>query len=237
MRKIALLAVTLAYFGCGGGGTDPSGGCDDGMQVPPAMRYMPLKEGIKWTYKVTDTGNASVSSKVTTVGAPEKVPGAVKGGVTAFKVTTAKDSSKGVGDQTISWQQDCGLSVARHLERSFNPGETTFNLEEWWDPFKLRLDEHPDHLKVGSYDVTYDEFHQAVGGMRTTQKRSERWTVYSVGQPYTVLGKKYDDCLEIGRRGTDQGATSDKRYWFCKGVGKVKETGGQLEELMAVTGN
>ncbi len=232
MRKIALIAVTLTVFGCESGGGGGGGGpCDDGMKVLPAERYLPLTEGTRWIYKVTDTGNGSITMKTTTVAAPEEIPGSAKEGA-AFKVTTTKTSSKGAGDQSISWQQDCGMSVARHLERSYNPGETTHFLEEWWIPFKLRLDERPDKLKVGSYEVNYDEFHQLVGGMRTTQKRSERWTVVSVGQPLTVLGKRYNDCLDIKRTGTDLGATSMKEYWYCKGVGKVKETGGQLEELM-----
>jgi hypothetical protein len=55
----------------------------------------------------------------------------------------------------------------------------------------------------------------------------------AVDEPVTVPAGTFN-CLRVRRRASQQDG-SDKTYWFAKGVGKVKEVGGQTEELTSVT--
>lgn len=237
---VALIGSLVMMVGCGDGG-DGGGGGSGGMgvlpvvMVDPAMKYMPLKTGVEWTYRVRDVSSNVVSTKKTTVGALEAVPAPGKMTVMAYKVTTTKGTQ--LNDKTESWQEDRGSLTIRHLERSFRPGINVADLEEWWEPFKVRLEEHPDRLKTGTkWTVTYKETHKPAIGGTTTQDRMEEWTVVSASEAVTVPAGTFMNALRVRRRGVDFGATSDKEYWYVRGLGKVKETGGQLEELVSVVG-
>lgn len=233
-----LSALFLGFFlaACGseggnnGGDGGPVAGDDD--PVPLAQRYLPLAAGLSWTYKVIDNGVTSM--KVQTIEAAEAPPIDSKKSVQSFRVKT----TKGVNDQTISWQENRGNQVVRHLERSFPPGGTMYNLQESWEPYKTRLDQRPSKLKAGTtWTVEYVETHQVTGGgAPTTSMRSERWTVMGVNETVTVTAGTYTNCLLLRRQGTDVGAASDKFYWYARGVGKLRETGGQTEELTAFSG-
>jgi len=50
-----------------------------------------------------------------------------------------------------------------------------------------------------------------------------------VGQTVTVPAGTFDNAIVLAR--TSDG--SEKFYWFVAGVGKVKEEGGQTEELVS----
>jgi hypothetical protein len=231
----ALLGASL-FSGCGSesgnNGTDGGGPLPgDDVVVPLAQRYLPLAAGMTWTYKVIDNGVTTM--KVQTVEAIEAPPVASKSSVQAFRVKT----TKGVNDQTVSWQENRGNQVIRHAERSFAPGATTHDLQESWEPYKTRLDQRPSKLKAGTtWTVQYTETHEVLGAPPTTTMRSEKWTVMSVSEPVTVTAGTFKDCLLLRRQGTDTGAASDKFYWYARGVGKLRETGGQTEELTAFSG-
>ena len=47
--------------------------------------------------------------------------------------------------------------------------------------------------------------------------------------PLTVPAGTFT-CLHLHKVGTDD-STAQKDYWFARGVGKIKESGGQTEEL------
>jgi hypothetical protein len=213
----------------GDGGPGPLPG--DDVPTPLDKRYLPLAMGLTWTYRVIDGGIASMKTQV--VEALEAPPVDSKKSVKAFRVKT----TKGANDHTVSWQEPIGNILARHLEQSFAPGSTTPSLTEWWEPYKIRLDMRPSRLQAGVvFNVTYTEYNQVAGGQVTMTVRNEKWSILSTTEPVMAMGMMFKDVLMVRRQGTDAGAASDKTYWYARGVGKLKEVGGQTEDLMAFSG-
>jgi hypothetical protein len=215
--SLALLSLAAAPLaGCGG---------DEPPQNPdanPGDSFLPLVTGATWTYRITDSGTGAVADKTNLVGPLEDV-GGMKAGTMAFKVTTDK-----LDGQTVSWQERMGNLVIRHREQSFDLAGT-MTREEWYDPYKLRLDESPEHVMAGAaaYVQSYNEL---VTGTTMPVAKSETWTVLAVNQSVTVPAGTFE-CLVLRRTGGTGAA--DKTYYFARGVGKVKEEGGQLEELVS----
>ena len=71
-----------------------------------------------------------------------------------------------------------------------------------------------------------------VTGQTATKSKDETWKVEAVDESVTVPAGTFS-ALRV--RKTTSGA-ADKTFWFAKGVGKLKETGEQTEELKAVSG-
>lgn len=224
MKRLASLCwvVVIGCGGSGGGDTpDASGDC------PTTGRFLALSTGRSWTYKVTDTVNHTVAMKTQSVGALEPV--VAHPGVQAFKLTTTKP-----GGSTDSWQEDTGTEVRRHAENDNSGTNTT---TEVYDPYKIRIDESPDHvLANASFTIAYDEIVSANGGPAMTTAKTEDWTIVAVDEMVDVPAGTFC-ALHIHRTSSVGGAVgSTKDFWFTRGVGKVKEVGdGQTEELSSVS--
>jgi hypothetical protein len=213
---LALLAFTT-LLGCGG---------DEPPQNPdanPADGFLPLVTGATWTFRITDPSTGATEDKVNTVGPLEDV-GGLKAGTMAFKITTEK-----LDGSTVSWQAIVGDTVVRHKEQTFDlAGAMT--REEWYDPYKLRIDGSAEHTVQGAtYVQSYNEL---VTGVAMPVAKSETWEVIGVDQPVTVPAGTFNALVVRRTAGAGQ---ADKTYWFVRGVGKVKEDGGQLEELVSYT--
>jgi hypothetical protein len=231
------LGLLISMAACGGG-NDPSADAGAGgtEQEACATSFLPLKTGLKWTYQVTDLTGGRTESKETTVGDLQAVSS--KPSQMAYRIVTRKGST--LADETVSWQQHSGKQLARYQEQSYSPGQggaaPTPTLLEWWDPYKLRLDE--SRLKKGDkWSVTYKEYSRNNGVDAMPRDRNESWEVMGVNVMLTTAAGTYKT-LHVRRVGTDQNATSDKQYWFACGVGKIKESGagGRLEELIKIEG-
>lgn len=245
MIKRSTLAVScvLGMVGCGGGGDDagtidgaidaPGVTVDAAIDAAPAGcpttgRYLPLRTGGTWSYRVTDTANGTITSKTQVVGALENI-GAIHPGVMAYKLTTTKP-----GGTTDSWQEDVGTGVRRHAENDLSGATQT---SERYDPYRTRVDEAAAHLTTGAqWTESYTELVTVTGMPTTTTAKTERWTVVAAEENVTVPAGTYC-ALHLRRVSTVGGAPgSDKEYWFARGVGKIKESGaGQIEELTAAT--
>jgi len=220
---LTLLPVAL-LVGCGStdpGATDGDGGGSSCTLA--AGELLPWKIGNKWTYKIVEAGQQA-PNKVTTIESAEVVggtgPNAAK---MAFKVVT----KKGTDDQTISWQAPDGAKVVRYREQSFGAASTRLELEEHWDPYKLHIDGNEVHMVIGpAWIETYQETKLPTGGQATTATAMDAWKVISECETIQVLDKSYN-ALHVSKQGGDL-----KNYWYVPGVGKVKETGGQTEELI-----
>ncbi len=219
----ALAALALAALGsCG---SEAASAPDTGD--PGLGRYLPLTLGASWTWRVTpSTGDAF--DKVSTVEAFEDVGGA-KAGVMAFRVRTA-----GKDGTTISWQEDTGSQVLRHREQSFS-ANGSMTSDQIYMPYKLRVDESAAHMAAGAtFAENYTEVDtNPATGVIKTKTKAQTWTVEAVNEQLTVPAGTFV-CVRLRRVGTDASA-SDKQYWFARGVGKIKEAGGQTEELAAFT--
>lgn len=213
----------LALSACGSD-TPAGDGSKDAAVIETSGPLLPFKQGNTWTYKVT--GDGEVSQKVTTIGAAEAVGG--KGPhatATAFKVVT----KKGASDQTISWQAVEGDRVVRFREQAYHESTGELEGEEHWDPAKLHIDGSAEHTaEDASWLESYQETKLPVGEAESTETARDRWTVDAIDQVITVPAGTFKATVFI-----KAGGSTLKTYWYVPGVGKVKETGGQTEELVS----
>lgn len=213
--------------GGGGGGPDATPGpAPDAFVADPTARFFPMDVDNSWTYDVQHLTGGVNGTKVQTVEAFEELTGD-KAGVTAYRLRSAKPS----GEYTLSWQEDTGDALVRHLEISYDSGGAV-KTDEVYAPGKLRLDETAAHLELGasfmtSYEETVDDVAGGTG-VSTVQKQ-ETWTVEAVDELVTVPAGTFP-CVKLRRVASPSG--SDKRYWYARGIGKVREEGdNQIEEL------
>lgn len=220
---VRTMFACLALSACG---SDPAseGGSNDAAVTETSGPLLPFKQGNTWTYKIT--GDGEVTQKVTTIGAAEAVGGTgPHATATAFKVVT----KKGASDQTISWQAVEGDRVVRFREQAFHESTGELEGEEYWDPAKLHIDGSAQHTaQDASWLESYQETKLPVGEAESTETARDRWMVDAIDQVITVPAGTFKAIVFI-----KAGGSTLKTYWYVPGVGKVKETGGQTEELVS----
>ena len=95
-----------------------------------------------------------------------------------------------------------------------------------FEPSDIRVD--TDTYELGTqYTQTYLENHDERDENPDVQK-TQTFTVEAVDEPVTVPAGTFR-AIKI-RRTTDDNGPS-KMYWYVPGIGKIKELGGQLEDL------
>jgi hypothetical protein len=240
LQAALVVAACLAPAACGkgdpammglggsGGGGGSAGGATGGSGMGDPSQLLPLKTGNNWTYLVTDE-NGVPTPKTQTVMEEGPVGGTgPNAGVTAFRFVTRKGTN-GM-DETISWQARLGTRIVRYREQAYmaNPPHA-LELEEHWDPYKLRVDETPAHMTAGATWLESDqETKLPVGGTPSMTPVEERWTVNAERQAVTVQGRSYEVMI------VTKAGSSQKTYWWARGIGKVKEIGvNQTEELIS----
>lgn len=228
-----LLACCLS-LGCGSvdpsdeqpaTGGDGSGGSPAELPEGPIL---PWAVGNSWTYQVTKDGE--VALKTTTIGDLEEVGGdGPNAAVMAYHVTTAKGTD--LNDHTESWQApspDDDQRIVRYREQSFDASSGDLELDEYWDPEKLHVDGTAEHSAKGaSWLESYAETKLKVGVSPTTHDVRERWTVLDDDETVEVPAGTFEHVIHFQK----VGSSSTKDYWYLRGLGKLKETGSQTEEL------
>lgn len=228
----SVLASAVLLAGCGSvdptahpaAGGDGSGGAPSGLPEGPLL---PWAVGNNWTYRVTQDGVVSV--KTTSIGALEVVGGdGPNAELMANHVTTAKGTD--LEDHTESWQapsSDDPDRIVRFREQSFNATSGALSMEAHWEPEKLHVDSSAAHTVTGaSWLEIYAETKLALGLTPTTREARERWTVIDDDETLEVPAGRFEHVIHLQKVGS-----STKQYWYLRGVGKLKETGTQTEEL------
>lgn len=200
---------------------------------PPVVNLEPLlpwATGNTWTYQVTQDG--IVSEKVTTIGDEIEVGGAgPNADRVAFHVITTKGTNG--NDKTESWQgpaDDEPLRIVRYREQSFSASTGDLTLDEYWDPPKIHIDGSAERTVAGaSWLETYMETKLEVGLPPVTHEARDRWTVLADDVTLTVPAGTFENVIHLSKSGASATA---KEYWYVRGVGKLKETGTQTEELV-----
>jgi hypothetical protein len=224
--------------GAGGGGGGGSAGAASLAGAPAesgaagasalAEPLLPWAEGNTWTYRVTKDGVAT--NKTTTVGALEAVGIGPNADLLAHHVVTAKGVE--LADRTESWQLADAtnpLRIVRYREQSFGAKTGELQLDEYWDPGKLHIDGSVERTVRGaSWLESYTETKRPVGLSESTHEVREVWTVLDDDATVEVPAGTFEHAIQLQKSG---GSTS-KQYWYVRGVGKIKETGTQTEELV-----
>jgi hypothetical protein len=230
MRSIALVLPYSWFASLGAlvlsacGSFDPSATPKADAGVAASGPLLPWKVGNSWTYRVTD--GSEVGTKVTTIGELEAVGGT---GPNADKMANKVVTKKKDGtDQTISWQASTGDMVVRYREQAFHALTGLLEEEEHWDPFKLHIDGSPDHrIAYATWLEIYQETKLPVDAQPSMHEARDRWSVLSVDEEVTVPAGTFHAIVF-----QKAGSSTSKSYWYVPGLGKVKETGGQIEELV-----
>ena len=225
--RFATLTIMLAACGSSGDNsqTDAAAHADTAIDSPsdPALRYEPWKVGAVWSYRLTDPNGVlpPAMDKRTTV-VDQRDVGGVHAGQLAFFVHA--EQLKGSKDvyEAIAGELDV------RYQSTFYDANGLMTGTDVDQPYRLKLDESAAHTKAGAQ---WSEMFVETTSTGSTTK-TESWQVVSATEPVTVLAGSYT-CLHV-RRTSNGGTVQD--YWYARGVGKVKETGGgQDEELMSFT--
>lgn len=220
----ALTACLFGVLACAAdadSGSDAHASAEGAAQQTASRSLLPLKEGNSWTYKVTEDGEEG--SKVVTIGALETVGGS--GPSKALKANKSVTEKNG-GGKTISWQAEVDGRVVRYREQSIKKSGA-LSEEVHWAPPSLRVDGNAARLKAGaSWTETYQET-TTEDGESVTRSETETWTVEGVDVEVKVPAGTFR-AVQLKKESL---TGTPKTFWYAPGVGKVKETGGQTEEL------
>jgi hypothetical protein len=217
----------------GDGGTSTeqdasSGGSDGGDGEAGSLDFSkaiyPLTTGSSWTYRITEA-DGTTSEKTVTAEAEETVGG---DGPHAADKAVKLISDRGA-ELTVSWVHSDGERVVRYREQVLDSATSAVESEEVYDPERVIADVTSEHRSTGAswlevFNTTSTNLKKGTPA-ETTEER-ENWQVVSAAEEVTVPAGTFT-AIVVQKSGT----TKPKQYWFVPGVGKVKETGGQTEEL------
>jgi len=223
----AVGAAAAFIAGCGpSGGTSVNtvpgfdgGGGDVLITSGP---YQPLVVGASWTYHVNDKG---VKYDKVAVFETQEDLGGPKAGTSGFRMKETFPANT-----QLTWYSQVGDVVARMHEQSMDANNQPKS-EDWYDPYRLRVDASADHLKSGaSWDWNYSDTHTSRTKPTATVSLTEHWKVDGINEPVTVPAGTFAS-LRLTHIDPSDGST--KTYWFVKGVGKAREetSAGHIEEL------
>jgi hypothetical protein len=233
MAIYGTLAGALALGGCSGGsGTsanlDPGGGGgSDAAAQATSGHYEPLAVGVSWTYHVNDNGVAydKTSAVIDTEDA-----GGPAAGVTVFHLVDTFPA-----DKQNTWYQVDGQVVKRLHDNDLDSAGNV-KTDDWYSPFRLRVDETPEHTVEGTtWTLSFTDTHTSSTKASTSVMKTDNWRVDGVDEPVTV---PYGTFLSLHVSRADPTDGSIKSFWFVRGIGKVKEANnsGHLEELATRSG-
>ncbi len=180
---------------------------------------MPLSLGAHWTYRVEH------STKISIVETLEPVPGTT---TQAYRIR----SDKGDGGKTLSWQAAMDTQIVRYREEEDGASGLALQVSTY-EPYKLRVDDDFATKPVGTTTTTIYQEHleDAITGTWTSKTKRETWIVESHDETVSVPAGTFS-CVRL-RRTNEDDAEKTKAYWFARGIGKVKEQGKRVEELLS----
>lgn len=225
---ISIAAGMVATFGCSAGSQSgdaaaPGTGLIDARQPANSGRYIPLAVGAGWTWQGYDTLSGSSGITDSRVEALETLTGA-KAGVSAYRIRSVTLSGS-----TVNWQQDTGTSIVRHREEFFDV-TGTLKSDHQFTPEKVRLDENPARTVLGaSWTEAYSDTVTAPLA-QPAASATVTWTVEAVDEMITVPAGTFS-CLRVHSVDSAPGGY-DSTFWFARNVGKVKESGTEVRDLV-----
>lgn len=211
-RRLGWMVVACAtWAGCGSETPTPA---DAGVKP-----LIPVALGNRWTYRVTsDTG--VTSEKVQTITSTASSEGRA-----GYRFETTKGTSR----ETVSVQALIDGVLVRYEERTYKDGALTGH--ERYVPSMVRIDSnHTTGGETYQTEHTKEELDGAGNVVRTTVVKN-RFEVESTADVVEVPAGRF---TAVRLRRVDMSDGSVKTYWYVAGLGKVKETGGQTEELVSL---
>lgn len=237
----ALVAVTC-WTGCGQGGSLPTAGgspatTKPGGTVPlpdvpgtapdegttASQTLWPLTQGTTWTYRITDPTKGVFEKKVEVLG-EQTVP------ETSMKATAVRSTQPYL--EELSWQTDVNGVVVR-LREEDRKGGTVARVTTWTPATVKSLSR--EQPQGWTYRSNIRELERdTADGATDDKEKSYVWTVEAVNETVTTPAGTFSNAIRLKRVRGDKPQEPDPRtYWLVPGIGKVKEDGERLEELVS----
>ena len=214
-------------------GDDPPGNPGEDPPAKPATPW-PLTTGSSWVYDIDDGPNGKYRKYVTVVGEQE-VPD-TQGKMKGMLVHSRQDRTlSGVVYEEYSWQVELtnGL-VVRLREEDHKDGDRVRTTT--WSPATVKsLARVPESLPW-SYQSAVQELTVLGDGSKENTDPTYNWRVVEKGLTVTVKAGTFTDVIKVQRdKLNDRGEVKEdkvKYYWLAPGVGKIREEGERIEELV-----
>lgn len=194
----------------------------DGGTLPPTSLW-PLSTGSRWTYRITDPSRSPVPfDKVVQVLGMQAVPDGA--GAQAIAVQSTQPHL-----EELSWQYESDGIVVRVREEDRQAGALA-RVTTWVPGTVKSLAQSRD--AGWSYSSTTLETVKQVQTRSEEQKQKTYvWRVVAVDETVTVPAGTFHNVLRLERARADKDSTP-RTYWLVPGVGKIREDGERLEELV-----
>lgn len=237
MKRAALGALTAVVWlvGCGGGGslpTNPGGQSPSNPQLPDTPvqppdkpdgppSLWPLTMGSSWTYRITDPTKGIFDKSVEVLG-PQAVPGM---DMTAILVRSVQPHL-----EEHSWQLELqnGM-VVRLREEDLKAGAVV--RVTTWSPATVKSLAQAKQ-EGWSYESNIRELTRLDDGTVEEKDRTYVWRVLAVNETVSVPAGTFTNAIKVQRDRPDKEG-KERVYWLVPGIGKVKEDGERLEELVS----
>jgi hypothetical protein len=237
MKRTVLGALTALVWlvGCGGGGslpTNPGGQTPSNPELPDTpsqppdkptglLSLWPLTTGSSWTYRITDPLKGIFDKDVEVLG-PQTVPGT---NMTATLVSSVQPHL-----EERSWQLELQSGVVVRLREEDLKAGAVVRVTTWSPATVKSLAQAQQ--EGWSYTSTIRELTRMDDGTVDEKDRTYVWRVLAVNETVTVPAGTFNNAIKVHRDRPDKEG-KERIYWLVPGIGKVKEDGERLEELVS----
>jgi hypothetical protein len=229
---LAALAAVMWLGGCGEGGSLPPGNgttppdqelpgapVKPSPEAPPSL--WPLTTGSTWKYRITEPMRGIFDKAVEVLG-PQAVP---ETALTAIQVRSVQPHL-----EELSWQLELeNGTVVRLREEDLKAGAVVRMTT--WSPATVKSLALVQQ-QGWSYSSTIRELTRLDTGAVEEKERTYVWRVLAVNETVTVPAGTFHNALKVQRERPDKEGSA-RTYWLVPGIGKVKEDGERLEELVS----
>lgn len=208
---IATALVLTAALGCGQ--KDPLEGADGGAE---AADYFPLRDGARYEY-LHSNGQWTETVTVEALAEPGR-----------YRTTNSANPAGESEEQTLERRGDDVVRVAQEI---FTGGQPSMSVV--YDPGFVRFSYAWVEAEAGfTQRQTYERTETPAGGVaRPPRERAHVFRVESLSEMVTTPAGTFRGCIQVWRMRDYEVMTAagvvaedqEKLYWFCPGVGKVRE--------------
>jgi hypothetical protein len=200
-----------------GGTTEPP---PDAGTPPPPPSLWPLTQGSSWTYRITDPVRGTFEKRVEVLG-EQTVP---ETNMTATAVLSTQPHLR-----ELSWQLDVNGVVVR-LREEDRKGDLLARVMTWSPAtVKALAREQPVEWR---FESTVRELTRYGDGSTEEKEKVYVWRVAAVNETVTTPAGTFTNAIRLERERGDK-ENRERTYWLVPGIGKVKEDGERLEELIS----
>jgi hypothetical protein len=192
----------------------------DTNQPAPFTSLWPLTRGSTWTYRITDPTRGTFEKQVEVLG-EQTVP------ETNMKALAVRSTQPHL--EELSWQLEMNGVVVRLREEDRKAG--TLARVTTWSPATVKAISREQSL---GWTFTSDirELTRLGDGSTEDKDKTYIWRVEAVNETVTTPAGTFTNAIRLKRARGDK-ENQERTYWLVPGIGKVKEDGERLEELVS----